>query len=58
MAWTLSAGLIFSRAWHKIGYSFVSEKSDEVNLLKRSGEPPRTRTWNPLIKSQLLYRLS
>ena len=23
-----------------------------------SGEPPRTRTWNPLIKSQLLYRLS
>jgi integrase len=26
--------------------------------LKRSGEPPRTRTWNPLIKSQLLYRLS
>jgi hypothetical protein len=30
---------------------FVSEKSDEANLLKRSGEPPRTRTWNPLIKS-------
>jgi integrase len=34
---------------------FVSEKSDEAKLLKRSGEPPRTRTWNPLIKSQLLY---
>jgi integrase len=33
---------------------FVSEKSEEANLLKRSGEPPRTRTWNPLIKSQLL----
>ena len=34
---------------------FVSEKSDEANLLKRSGEPGRTRTCNPLIKSQLLY---
>jgi integrase len=37
---------------------FVSEKSDEAKLLKNSGEPPRTRTWNPLIKSQLLYQLS
>jgi len=34
---------------------FLSEKSDESNLLKRSGEPRRTRTSNPLIKSQLLY---
>jgi hypothetical protein len=34
---------------------FVSEKSEEANLLKRSGEPRRTRTSNPLIKSQLLY---
>jgi integrase len=34
---------------------FVSEKSDEANLLKASGEPGRTRTCNPLIKSQLLY---
>ena len=25
---------------------------------KEDGEPPRTRTWNPLIKSQLLYQLS
>jgi integrase len=33
----------------------VSDKSNEVNLLKRSGEPGRTRTSNPLIKSQLLY---
>ena len=33
----------------------VSEKSDEANSLKRSGEPGRTRTSNPLIKSQLLY---
>jgi hypothetical protein len=33
----------------------ISEKSDETNLLKTSGEPGRTRTCNPLIKSQLLY---
>jgi integrase len=33
----------------------VSEKSDEANLLKISGGPRRTRTCNPLIKSQLLY---
>ena len=37
---------------------FVSEKSAEVNVLKGKSEPPRTRTWNPLIKSQLLYQLS
>jgi hypothetical protein len=34
---------------------FVSEKLDESNSLKTSGEPGRTRTCNPLIKSQLLY---
>jgi integrase len=34
---------------------FVSENSDQSNLLKASGEPGRTRTCNPLIKSQLLY---
>jgi integrase len=34
---------------------FVSEKSDEANSLKTDGEPGRTRTCNPLIKSQLLY---
>ena len=34
---------------------FISEKSEEANLLKLSGEPRRTRTCNPLIKSQLLY---
>jgi len=33
---------------------FVSEKSDEANLLKISGEPRRTRTSNPLIKSSIL----
>ena len=37
---------------------FVSENSEDPKLLKRNGEPPRTRTWNPLIKSQLLYQLS
>ena len=34
---------------------FVSEKTDDAKSLKRSGEPGRTRTYNPLIKSQLLY---
>jgi integrase len=34
---------------------FVSDKSEEANLLKGCGEPRRTRTCNPLIKSQLLY---
>ena len=34
---------------------FISEKSEEAKLLKISGEPGRTRTYNPLIKSQLLY---
>jgi len=37
---------------------FVSEKASDGNSLKTDGEPPRTRTWNPLIKSQLLYQLS
>ena len=37
---------------------FVSEKPEESKSLKTDGEPPRTRTWNPLIKSQLLYQLS
>ncbi len=36
----------------------VSEKSDEPNSLKTDGEPPRNRTWNPQIKSLLLYQLS
>src|SRR6267378_1821339 len=30
---------------------FVSEKSDDAKSLKTSGEPGRTRTCNPLIKS-------
>ena len=34
---------------------FVSEKLGKANPLKTDGEPGRTRTSNPLIKSQLLY---
>lgn len=33
----------------------VLDKSEEANLLKISGEPGRTRTYNPLLKRQLLY---
>jgi integrase len=33
----------------------ISENPGGANSLKRSGEPGRTRTCNPLIKSQLLY---
>jgi integrase len=33
----------------------VSELSEDAKSLKRLGEPGRTRTSNPLIKSQLLY---
>ena len=33
----------------------MSGKLSEANSLKRLGEPGRTRTSNPLIKSQLLY---
>ncbi len=37
---------------------FVSEKSNEANALKLSGEPRRNRTSNPQIKSLLLCQLS
>ncbi len=51
---TLS-GTDFAAGWAQNGAQFfVSEKSDEANSLK-FGEPGRTRTSNPLIKSQLLY---
>jgi hypothetical protein len=47
---------ILSQVWHKIGHSLLSRnKSEAANLLKRSGEPGRTRTYNPLLKRQLLY---
>ena len=38
--------------------NFVSENSEEAKLLKIDGEPGRTRTYNPLIKSLLLYFLT
>ena len=34
---------------------FVSEEVKKENSARISGEPGRTRTYNPLIKSQLLY---
>jgi integrase len=34
---------------------FISDKGEKANLLKTSGEPGRTRTYNPLLKRQLLY---
>jgi hypothetical protein len=34
---------------------FISQKSEDGNPLEGNGEPRRTRTSNPLIKSQLLY---
>jgi len=37
---------------------FISEKANDGNSLKTDGEPPRSRTWNPQIKSLLLYQLS
>ncbi len=54
--WRLLAEQILGRPWRKDwAQPFVSEKTEEADLLKRSGEPRRTRTCNPLIKSQLLY---
>ena len=41
--------------WTQNRAHFVSENLDEAKSLKRFGEPGRTRTSNPLIKSQLLY---
>ncbi len=33
-------------------------KAETLRNRRRNGEPPRTRTWNPQIKSLLLYQLS
>jgi len=52
---TLSGSDFDSGAAQNWAQYFVSEKFQEANLLKNSGEPGRTRTYNPLIKSQLLY---
>jgi integrase len=50
------SGIEFEPGWaQNRAQFFLSEKSDEGKSLKRLGEPGRTRTSNPLIKSQLLY---
>ena len=50
------SGAEFDDGGHKTRHSFfVSEKPEGSKSLKRFGEPGRTRTCNPLIKSQLLY---
>jgi hypothetical protein len=50
------SGTDFDAGWaQNRAQFFVSENSEEAKLLKRFGEPGRTRTSNPLIKSQLLY---
>jgi integrase len=50
------SGIEFEPVWaQKRAQFFLKEKSDQANSLKRLGEPGRTRTSNPLIKSQLLY---
>jgi hypothetical protein len=41
--------------WRKLGTVLHSQKRNDSKSLKTSGEPGRTRTCNPLIKSQLLY---
>jgi hypothetical protein len=50
------SGIEFEPGWaQNRAQFFLSEKPKEANSLKRLGEPGRTRTCNPLIKSQLLY---
>ena len=50
------SGADFDAGWaQNRAQFFVSDKSEEAKSLKQFGEPGRTRTCNPLIKSQLLY---
>src|SRR5437867_2565678 len=59
-------GVLQDFFWTSSGfYSLWSEKEKRAPLLDRSleslqvsGEPSRTRTCDPLVKSQLLYQLS
>jgi hypothetical protein len=51
---TLSGANFEPGVAHNWAQFFVSEKSDQGKSLKSNGEPGRTRTSNPLIKSQLL----
>jgi hypothetical protein len=50
------AGQIVTQEFHEIVRRLLFRRnSEEANVLKIDGEPGRTRTYNPLIKSQLLY---
>jgi hypothetical protein len=50
------SGIEFEPGWaqNKVQF-FLSENPDEANSLKRSGEPGRTRTSNPLLHPETLY---
>jgi integrase len=52
---TLSGSDFDSGVAQNWAHFFISENPEEAKSLKISGEPGRTRTCNPLIKSQLLY---
>src|SRR5947209_1792849 len=46
---------MWARMW---AFSITGDRMIACKLLQISGEPSRTRTCDPLVKSQLLYRLS
>ena len=46
---------MWARMW---AFSSTGDRVIARKLLQISGEPSRTRTCDPLVKSQLLYRLS
>ena len=46
---------MWARMW---AFSITGDRVIACKLLQISGEPSRTRTCDPLVKSQLLYRLS
>ena len=53
------ARVLFSDVLNSEGGTETNMSTDWISgTYEMGGEPPRTRTWNPLIKSQLLYRLS
>jgi hypothetical protein len=46
------------RSWHHFGPNNESATPDALEVADLIGGPSRTRTLDPLIKSQLLYQLS
>src|SRR5207237_10463285 len=46
---------MWARMW---AFSITDDRAVACKLLQISGEPSRTRTCDPLVKSQLLYQLS